>query len=144
MIKARTALLALLAALVLIQIVPIQHDNPPVTGILTAAPAPVMATLRRACFNCHSHETVWPWYSYVAPVSWLVAHDVHEGRRHVNFSDWTGYPPSVKSKKLAGISTLVQEKEMPPGFYLPLHPEARLTDDDIELLSMWADSGEAQ
>jgi hypothetical protein len=111
-----------------------------VTGPLTKAPANVLATLHRACYNCHSHESIWPWYSYVAPVSWLVAWDVHEGRRHLDFSTWSDYAPKDKLKKLAGISTLVQEKDMPPWYYLPLHKEAALGADDIALLSEWADS----
>ena len=139
MIRIRTVALTLVVLLVAIQLVPIRHDNPPAAGPLTVAPVPVLATLHRACYNCHSVETVWPWYSYVAPVSWLVARDVHEARRRLNFSEWAGYTPELTAKKLAGISTLVQEKDMPPWFYLPLHAEARLSDDDIMVVSMWAD-----
>jgi hypothetical protein len=124
------------------QLIPIRRDNPPATGPLTTSPD-VQATLRRACYNCHSHETIWPWYSYVAPVSWLVARDVHEGRRHLDFSTWSEYVPKDKVKKLSGISTFVQEKDMPPWFYLPLHAEARLSADDIALLADWADNGGA-
>jgi hypothetical protein len=138
--KARTAVLSALALAVAIQFVPIHHDNPPGTAPLTA-PTPVASILRRACFDCHSHETTWPLYSYVAPVSWLVARDVHEGRRHMNFSMWGAYSSADKWKKMSGISDLVQEHEMPPWFYLPMHAAARLTDDDIAELAMWADSG---
>jgi Haem-binding domain len=144
MISRRTIVLAPFVALIAMQVVPIHHDNPPATGPLSAPPAPVMATVRRACYDCHSHETIWPWYSYIAPMSWLVARDVHEGRRHLNFSSWTEYPPAVKAKKLAGISALVQEREMPPWFYLPLHDGARLSEDDISVLATWADSGTDQ
>src|ERR1700675_3478768 len=98
--RMRTIVLSTIALLIAIQLVPIHHDNPPATGSLTA-PAPVASILRRACYNCHSHETTWPWYSYVAPVSWLVARDVHEGRRHMNFSAWAGYDPTLRLKKLA-------------------------------------------
>ena len=139
-INGRTLAVTTLVVVVAIQLVPISRDNPPVAGRLTAAPADVQATLRRACYNCHSHETIWPWYSYVAPVSWLVARDVHEGRRHLNFSDWSQYSSSNRLKKLSGISEFVQEQEMPPWFYLPLHAEARLSPEDIMMLSMWADN----
>jgi hypothetical protein len=138
--KLRTVVLSALAVAVAIQLVPITRDNPPVKVPLTA-PAPVASILRRACYNCHSHETIWPWYSYVAPVSWLVAQDVHEGRHHMNFSTWSDYSVAEKWKKMAGISSLVQEGEMPPWFYLPMHAEARLSDDDITVVSMWADNG---
>ncbi len=135
----RTVALTTLVVAAAIQLVPIRRDNPPVSGPLTKAPADVLSTLQRACYNCHSHETIWPWYSHVAPVSWLVARDVHEGRRHLDFSTWSEYSPRDRLKKLSGISTLVQEKDMPPWFYLPLHKEAAFSPDDIALLSAWAD-----
>ena len=137
----RRVALTALAIGVAIQFVPILRDNPPVTAPLTKAPADVAATLHRACYNCHSGETIWPWYSYVAPVSWLVARDVHQGRRHLDFSAWSGYTPAVKLKRLASISTLVTEQDMPPWFYKPLHKEAALSPDDIALLAAWADGG---
>ncbi len=139
-ISRQTLVLTTVVVAAAIQIVPIRRDNPQVTGPLTTAPADVLSTLHRACYNCHSHETIWPWYSYLAPASWLVARDVHEGRRHLDFSAWSEYSPAVRLKKLSGISTLVQEQDMPPWFYLPLHAEARLSPDDIMLLSMWADN----
>ena len=136
----RSAAITFVGLLVLIQLVPVRRDNPPaVTGPLTA-PDPVVSILRRACADCHSHDTVWPWYSRVAPVSWLVASDVHGGRRHLNFSEWAGYTPAVKRQKLALLSTAVQEGEMPPGIYTPLHPTARLSAEDVSVLAMWADS----
>jgi hypothetical protein len=139
-VKVRTVALTALAIAVAIQLVPIHRDNPPLRGPLATPPADVQATLHRACYNCHSHETTWPWYSYVAPVSWLVARDVHEGRRHLDFSTWSEYTPAVRLKKLSGVSTFVQEHDMPPWFYLPLHAEARLSSDDVALLAAWADS----
>jgi hypothetical protein len=72
-----TIVLTAIGLAIVVQLVPISHDNPPVTGALTA-PATVAPILQRACSDCHSHHTTWPWYSYVAPVSWLVARDVHE------------------------------------------------------------------
>lgn len=136
----RSARLALGGLFIAIQLVPIRRDNPSSARRLTA-PAPVQSILARACADCHSHDTIWPWYSYVAPVSWLVARDVHEGRRHLNFSDWGQYSSADRWKKLALLSTVVQEGEMPLWFYIPLHSAARLSPDDISTLSMWADSG---
>jgi hypothetical protein len=134
--------LVLIAVFVLMQLVPVHHDNPPETHPLTAAPLAAMAILNRACANCHSHLTDWPWYSYVAPVSWLVARDVHEGRRHLDLSTWGDYPPALRLKKLAGISGMVQEGDMPPWYYLPMHPAARLAPDDVMVISDWADNAE--
>jgi len=70
-----------------VQLVPVDRTNPPVESAV-AAPAEVRSILRRSCFNCHSYETEWPWYGYVAPLSWLVAHHVHEAREEMNFSTW--------------------------------------------------------
>lgn len=137
--KVRTAIVTTFGFFVVIQLVPIHHDNPPTARAMAPSPA-VSATLRRACYDCHSHETTWPWYSYVAPVSWLVARDVHEGRRHMDFSTWGDYPPALKTKKLAGISTMVQQGEMPPWYYLPMHQNAKLSDDDVAEIAMWADN----
>jgi hypothetical protein len=138
----RAILLVLGLGIVAIQLVPITHDNPPPAGALAGAPPEVAGDLRRSCYNCHSHETRWPWYSHVAPISWLVAHDVHEGRRHLNFSAWTSYTPQQRAKKRASISELVQQRDMPQWYYLPLHREARLSDEDVARIAAWADSGE--
>jgi len=137
----RAVFVGFLLVLVAIQLVPVARDNPPVTGEVRAAPD-VAGHLRRSCYDCHSHETRWPWYSYVAPVSWLVAHDVHTGREHLNFSKWTEYTPKDLAKKRAGISDLVQGREMPLWYYLPMHNEAKLSDEDVQAIAAWADSGE--
>ena len=139
-IRPRTIVLTTIAVAIAIQLVPIRHDNPPETRPLTGAPPTVTAILNRACADCHTHTTEWPWYSYVAPVSWLVARDVHEGRSHMDFSEWGSYSPEVRLKKLAGISGLVQDGEMPPWFYTPMHPNARLTPEDVMILAEWADN----
>jgi hypothetical protein len=120
-----------------IQVIPVSRDNPPVTGVVDA-PAPIAATLRRSCFDCHSNETVWPWYSRVAPVSWLVAHDVHEGRAHINFSTWNSLAPEERKKRFVEIAEQVESGAMPPGIYIPLHPEGRLTLADINAVAAWA------
>jgi hypothetical protein len=84
----------------------------------------------RACFDCHSNETRWPWYSHVAPLSWLVQRDVDVGRRMVNFSEWD------RAQEEAGESAeTVLEGEMPPATYLPLHPSARLSAEEKRALA---------
>jgi hypothetical protein len=122
---------ALLAAM---QLVPVDRTNPPVTAPVKAPPE-VQALLRRACFDCHSHETVWPLQAYLAPASWLVAHDVAEGRGELNFSAWDRVDLKKVAKKLPGE---VAEKEMPPWFYVIAHPNARLSDAERQTLSDWA------
>jgi len=123
--------------LMAIQFVPVDRNNPPVTDEIDASPA-VMDILKRSCYNCHSNETHWPWYSHVAPVSWMLARDVHEGREEVNFSEWGRLNPEKKAKKLEDIGEEVGEGGMPLPIYLITHREARLSDADRELIKAWA------
>ena len=104
----------------------------------TELPADVEAVLKRACYDCHSNETDWPWYSQVAPVSWFVADHVNQGRRHLNFSDWAGYSKQDRITKLYLIGETVGLEMMPLKSYLILHSEARLTDDEKKLIKEWA------
>ena len=85
----------------------------------------------RACFDCHSSETVWPWYSKIAPASWLLARDVSEARNVFNFSAWKS--GDISPERAARV---VSEREMPPSRDLMLHPEARFTDAEIEALAL--------
>lgn len=120
-----------LLAAVLIQFVPFGHNhvNPPQTGEPAWNAPETRALFQRACFNCHSNQTTWPWYSNVAPVSWLVQRDVDGGRRHLNFSEWNR--PQRHAKDVAAE---VKQGDMPPWFYLPMHPEARLSDAEKQNL----------
>jgi hypothetical protein len=111
----------------LIQLVPYgrDHRNPAVVRE-PAWDSPVTRALaKRACFDCHSFETVWPPYASVAPVSWLVTYDVREGREHLNFSVWQG--GARKNESPARLVKEIDEGEMPPIQYRLAHPEARLT-----------------
>lgn len=133
----RWVLLGIVVVLLAIQFVPVDRSNPPVEAEVPA-PANVHAILRRACYDCHSHETAWPWYSKVAPFSWLVASDVHEGREELNFSTWNRYTAKQQMKKLRESWEEVAEGEMPPWFYLPVHRDAVLSAEDRKLLRSWA------
>jgi len=133
----RRVLFALAVLAVGIQFVPVRRTNPPVTAEIQA-PADVHAILRRACYDCHSSETRWPWYAHVAPVSWLVAKDVADGRRKMNFSDWGTYHVDRQETKIREIWEEVSTDEMPLAIYRPLHPEAKLTDADRTILREWA------
>ena len=98
----------------------------------------VKAVLRRACYDCHSYETVWPWYSRVAPLSWRLARDVREGRAELNFSTWNQYSTQAQVKKLHESWVYETEGQMPPGLYLQVHRDARLLAEDRALLRQWA------
>ncbi len=125
---------------VVIQFVPVEgRENPPVESDIDA-PAEVAAILRRSCYDCHSHETRWPWYSRVAPASWLVARDTVEAREHLNFSIWNQYNAEKKAHKLEEIWEEVESGEMPLWFYVPLHPESKLSEGDLAVLKDWSES----
>ncbi len=123
--------------LLAIQLLPARRDNPPVTADLEAPPE-VRAVLRAACYDCHSHETRWPWYSRVAPVSWQVAHDVAEGREHLNFSLWGTLEPRRQERLREEIWEEVEKGEMPIPVYRWAHPEARLDQARLATLRAWA------
>lgn len=114
----------LAAGFLLIQLVPYgrAHENPPVVSEPNWDSPQTRELAQRACFDCHSNETVWPWYSNIAPVSWLVQHDVDEGRQYLNFSDW------AKVREVDEMGEVVSEGEMPPSMFLIMHGEAKLTD----------------
>ena len=134
---------ALVAFGIAAQFIPVTRTNPPVTGDIPAPPE-IKALLRNACYDCHSHETVWPWYSRVAPASWLVASDVKEGRGHLNFSTWSDYKPAKQGVLLEDAAEQVQEGEMPPLPYTWMHPLSRLTDAQKERLTTWMKSASAE
>lgn len=118
---------ALAAALLIIQIVPYgrDHTNPPVTGVPRWDSPRTEELARRACFDCHSNETHWPWYASIAPMSWRVQHHVDEGRRQLNLSELD------RPQKEAGeAAEVVGEGQMPLRDYLLAHPEARLTETE--------------
>jgi hypothetical protein len=135
----RRAILLALAGLIVIQLVPVDRDNPPIASTVPA-PADVTAILRRSCFDCHSNETRWPWYSRIAPIAWVVAHDVHEGRRHANFSEWDRLTENRRQHTAREIVDVLSKGEMPLPIYLPAHPDARLSDEDRARLETWARS----
>ena len=137
--------LALVAAavIVLIQFVPVGRTNPPVESDFDG-PSEVAAVLKTSCYDCHSNETRWPWYSRVAPASWLVAHDVEEARDRMNFSLWGTYDPRRQEKLAEDIWEAVEEGEMPLRVYLLGHPEARLDAGSKGLIQAWARAGSGE
>jgi hypothetical protein len=119
-----TMLLATLVALVIVQFPKVERTNPPATGEVSVPPA-IEARLRRSCYDCHSNETRWPWYSRVAPVSWLIVHDVMLARKEINFSEWGSYYPLTPQRKLEGMGRALREERMPPWSYRLMHPAHR-------------------
>jgi hypothetical protein len=122
---------AILGIFVIIQFVPYgrAHSNPPVR-VEPPWDAPQTRELaKRACFDCHSNETVWPWYSNLAPVSWLVQRDVEKARQQLNFSEWD------RPENEAGeAAEQIKKGEMPLWFYIPLHPSAKLSAGEKQAL----------
>ena len=115
-----------------IQLVPYghTHENPPVVMEPTWDSAATRGLAVRACFDCHSNETSWPWYSNVAPVSWLAVRDVEEGRAVLNFSEW-----GTQGRHADEAAEVVLEGEMPPVYYTWMHSSARLSDTEIAQLA---------
>lgn len=128
--------------------VALQFMNPPLTNppvlpghdlMATNAPPPeIAAMIKGACYNCHSYETHWPWYSHIAPVSWRLVHHVEDARDVMNFSDWPHDEPSRVRKRWRHIANEVEDKEMPLPGYAIMHPSARLTDQQRAELVQWA------
>ncbi len=136
--------LALAVVFALIQGYRPEPTNPPVDPSRTIqatmdVPPHVNAILERSCNDCHSNETHWPWYSNVAPVSWMVVEDVNEGREHLNFSDWASYPPKDAAHHLEEICEETKKGAMPMKEYLWTHRDARLTTADVRALCSWGE-----
>jgi hypothetical protein len=128
--------------LLAIQFVPADRSNPARQTRVPASPE-ARAILQRACYDCHSNQVKWPWYSYVAPVSWLVARDVRQGREALNFSTWNLLSAAEQAEAFKKSSEKVQKGEMPLWFYLAVHPSATLSPADRAVLQSWASTGGA-
>lgn len=125
------------------------RENPPnvpsqAVAAHVAIPPDVEATLRRACYDCHSNETRWPWYSGVAPISWFVIGHVNDGRRRLNFDDWTAHSPRVTAPPLDRVCREVSSGDMPLSTYLLLHHDAELSPDDVARLCAWGSRAEGK
>lgn len=119
------------ALFLLIQIVPYgrNHTNPAVVQEPNWDSPQTRILAQRACFDCHSDETTWPWYSNIAPISWLVQRDVIDGRRRLNLSEWRG-----RLRELGEMSEVVRGGRMPPSYYVLLHPQAKLSSQEQDQL----------
>jgi hypothetical protein len=135
---ARNVVFILVAVLILAQAIRIEKSNPPVRSDISADPA-IKPLLRRACYNCHSNETVWPWYSNAAPASWLIGSDVKEARRRINFSEWGTYSSEIQTHKLRGIAEEIENGEMPPWYYSLAHSDSRLNLAERTQIMNWTE-----
>ena len=131
-------LLSVVALFVGIQLLPSGMVNPASKGEVSAPPE-IQDTLKRSCYDCHSNQTQWPWYSHVAPFSWAVARDIELGRRQLNFSEWGDYYPATRRRKLQWMGRALQQEVMPPLSYRLIHPSSRLSPQDRAQLERWID-----
>jgi hypothetical protein len=145
MIKKTLKIAAIAVFLLLIGLQFIRPDltNQPVVDTerletTTAVPENVAAVLKRACADCHTHSTSYPWYSQISPISWWLKDHVEHGRSHLNFSVWNTYSVTKRAKKLEEICEQLESKEMPLPSYLWAHRDAVLTSEDSKLLCDWA------
>ncbi len=133
----KTLGLLFLAGLLLIQLIPYERSNPKSDPRLEIdAPPEVMEIFKRSCYDCHSNETKWPWYSAVAPIKWFVARDVKVGRQWLNFSEWKGYDEK-RRERLKEMIFVAVGLAMPLGTYVKAHPEAALSGEDRETIRAW-------
>ena len=140
--RAKKAIFIILAILAAIQLYRPAKTNPPADATKTLQantqmPADVAQTLDRSCSDCHTYRTVWPKYSYVAPVSWMITDDVNEGRRHVNFSDWVSYSIDRQQSKLSDICDEVQGGGMPLRQYTWMHQGTALNQPQRDAVCAW-------
>ena len=126
----------LLFIFLVIQVKQPDRTNPPEIADSTI-PDEVKVILKAKCYDCHSNESEWPWYSYIAPVSWWVADHVHEGRREVNYSNWDNYDEDRKEDKIEETFDEMLDRFMPLKSYLITHPDAEVTEDDVDVIDMW-------
>lgn len=128
---------ALVVAFIAIQFVPAHRTNRLGSGDPNA-PRAVQWILRRACYDCHSTETRWPIWAYVAPISWQVVSDVERARKMVNFSDWASYDTTTQRALRHTIAFSTSSHRMPTWYYVTLHPDAKLSQQDYATLAAWA------
>ena len=128
---------ALVAVVIVIQFIPVDRSHPPAQAEIEAPPE-VTEIFRSACYDCHSYKTDWPWYGYVAPVSWWLAHHMEEAREEMNLSDWGLMAHEKQAELREEIWEEVEEGEMPLPAYRWVHAKARLDDRQLEVLEAWS------
>ena len=125
-----------LLALLGIQFIPIKKTNPIITQDIQA-PMEVKSILRNSCYNCHSNETKWPWYSNFAPVSWMIINDVDDARNKMNFSTWNKISFEKKEELKKDIWDEIRQEDMPLTLYTYVHPESKLDLLQKNIIKKW-------
>ena len=141
--KLKWLVILLAAVFLLLQLANPSRTNPPVKSDMIAStqpPAAVAAAFTAACYDCHSYQTKWPWYSRIAPMSWLVANDVKEGRNNLNLSEWPADDAKRAVRRLGNMSDNISSGDMPPKKYSAIHTDARLTDSQRKAMTDWLDA----
>ena len=138
----RFSLLGLGVALIVIQFIRPDRSTPemvPSDDFIAQAqpPAEIETLLRDACYDCHSYETAWPWYTNIAPVSWWISKHIRHGRKHLNFSEWGTYESDRKDHKVEECIEYVEEGWMPLNSYTWMHGNAKLSEKDRRALTDW-------
>lgn len=129
--------LLLVVAFIGIQFIEVDKTNPQVTADLQA-PQEVKKILRTACYDCHSNETKWQFYTNIAPISWFIVDDVNEGRKKLNFSNWENIYTEKQDELKSKIWKEINEDEMPTSSYVYLHPDAKLGMPQKDIIKKWA------
>ena len=123
-----------------IQLKQVDRTNPPVDADLDFdGPEEVRAILQAKCYDCHSNQSDWPWYSYVAPISWWIANHVEEGRREVNYSEWGKYSERRKEEKIEETYDEILDDLMPIKSYRITHPDSKVTEEEFIIIEKWLD-----
>lgn len=121
-----------LIVIALIQFIPVNRINKPVDKKVNfvnvfATPGNVQEILKKGCYDCHSNETIYPDYAYVAPIAWSIKNHINEGREHLNFSEWGNFNKDLKKNMLENSAKSVKDYSMPISGYISQHPKANLT-----------------
>lgn len=133
-------LIIILVAFIMIQFFPIDKTNPAVNeGMdflkIKNTPEPIAKTIRNSCYDCHSNETKYPFYSHIQPVAWLLKNHIDEGRKELNFSTFATYEPKRQAHKLQEAAEYVEQKKMPLESFLLGHPDAKLSESQRKELA---------
>lgn len=134
-IKVKKVLLILLIIFCLIQFIRIDKTTKPINAskdlvAITAPDADITNTLKKACYDCHSNQPTFPWYTNIAPISWWIKHHIDEGSHHLNFSEWGTFSVKKKNHKIEECVELLESNEMPMNSYTWMHKEAKLSNDE--------------
>jgi uncharacterized membrane protein len=133
----KNTLIIVFVIFIAMQFFQVEHTNPTTNPLLEInAPQEIKTILKKSCFDCHSNEVKYPWYSNIAPISWMISRHVNDARTLINFSTWEAYTPEEKEKKIKEVFRAVYAA-MPLSSYLSMHEEAQLTKEERAKVREW-------